>query len=88
MPQETCFRHTRRPADYRCQQCGKPICDRCTVNARFCSRGCNASYSKFVANYQGPVRSGGIGFGSVLLVLLLTGAAAGALWWAKQQGLF
>lgn len=88
MPPETCFRHRQKHAAYRCQQCSKPVCDRCTVNARFCSKACNKKYSTFVADYQKPVRSEGLGFGQVLLALLLTAAVVGGLWYAKQQGLF
>lgn len=88
MPQETCFRHRQKHAAYRCQQCSKPICDRCTVNARFCSKGCNQLYSKFVADYRPPVKSGGLSGGQVFFALVLTAAVVGGLWYAKQQGLF
>ncbi|MCO5170736.1 MAG: hypothetical protein M9894_30785 [Planctomycetes bacterium] len=87
MPAQTCFRHTRRPADYRCQQCGRPICERCINNARFCSKECNARYSSFIADYERPVRRGGGGVGRALLVLLLTAAVVGGLVYAQQRGL-
>lgn len=88
MPQETCFRHRQKHAAYRCQQCSKPVCDRCTVNARFCSEPCNKLYSKFVADYRRPVKSGGLSGGQVFLALIVTAAVVGGLWYAKQQGLF
>jgi hypothetical protein len=88
VPQDTCFRHKQKHAAYRCQQCSKPVCDRCTVNARFCSKACNKLYSKFVADYKAPARSGGLGGGQVFLALLVTAAVVGGLWYAKQQGMF
>lgn len=89
MPQDTCFRHKQKHAAYRCQQCSKPLCDRCIVNARFCSDTCNKMYSKFVADYRPPARSGGgLSGGQVFFALLVTAAVVGGLWYAKQQGMF
>jgi len=88
VPQETCFRHRQKHSAYRCQSCSKPLCDKCIVNGRFCSEGCNKKYSKFVADYQAPTKREGLGFGQLLFSLLLIAAAAGGLWYAKQQGLF
>lgn len=89
MPQETCYRHKRKHAAYRCQQCAKPICDKCTFNTRFCGRACNEKYSDFVEGYERPVRrGGGIGMGRVLLALLVTAAIVGGIWYAKTNGMF
>ena len=88
VPTETCFRHHGKHASYRCQQCSRPICDRCTFNARFCSRRCNKAYSKFISNYDGPVRSEGVGMGKVLLALALMIAGGVAVWFARSRGLF
>lgn len=88
MPQDMCFRHTKKWASYRCQQCSKPICDRCTVNARFCSRGCNEKYSTFIANYDGVVKSPGLPLGKVVFAFVLMLVAAVAVWWARGRGLF
>ena len=88
MPPETCFRHKQKEATYRCQRCSKPLCDRCTVNARFCSRACNQAYSKFIANYDGVVKSEGMGMGKVLFDLVLMVLAAVGIWFARERGLF
>jgi hypothetical protein len=51
----SCSKHPQVTADYRCQQCSKPICTKCIVNDRFCSDACNQKYSTFMANYKKPV---------------------------------
>lgn len=88
MPQDMCFRHTKKWASYRCQQCSKPICDKCTVNARFCSKACNKKYSTFIANYDGVVKNEGGSMGKVLLALALMIAGAIGVWFARSRGLF
>lgn len=86
MPQETCFRHKKKWASYRCQQCSKPLCDHCIVNARFCSRACNQKYSSFIADYDGPVKSPGMPLGKVLVAFALMVVAAVVVWFVKQRG--
>jgi hypothetical protein len=88
VPQDMCFRHTKKWASYRCQQCSKPICDRCTVNARFCSRGCNEKYSTFIESYGGVVKDRGLPIGvfGMKVILMLLGLAA--VWWLRHSGLW
>ncbi|MBX3468638.1 MAG: hypothetical protein KF878_17325 [Planctomycetes bacterium] len=86
MPAQTCFRHTRRASDYRCQQCGRPICERCIVNARFCSKECNGRYTSFIADYDRPTRRPGVSPWRALLALLLTAAVVGGLVYARERG--
>jgi hypothetical protein len=86
VPQDTCRRHNKF-ASYRCQSCGSPICDRCTFNARFCSRACNENYSGFVKGYERPRRRLGGGLAKVFFVLLLAAATMAGLWWAKTHGM-
>ena len=54
MPLEGCNKHPTVRAEYRCQQCSKPICAKCIVNDRFCSNACNDKYSTFMKNYKKP----------------------------------
>jgi hypothetical protein len=52
---EGCNKHPGVRAAYRCQQCSKPICEKCIINDRFCSDACNKKYSTFYQNYKKPV---------------------------------
>lgn len=54
MALEGCNKHPTVRAEYRCQQCSKPVCGKCIVNDRFCSDGCNQKYSQFYKNYKKP----------------------------------
>jgi hypothetical protein len=72
-----CNNHPTVKATLSCFQCHKPICDKCTKNARFCSDECNAKYSKFYSTYKQQKKSGDYsGFISTIFFLLVIGAAA------------
>jgi hypothetical protein len=78
-----CNKHPTVRAEYRCQQCGKPICNKCIVNDRFCSEPCNTKYSTFIANYKKPAE---LRKSPIPGVLFFIAVVAGLYYAAKHFG--
>ncbi len=74
MALEGCNKHPTVRAEYRCQQCSKPVCTKCIVNDRFCSDSCNQKYSKFFSNYKKPADTSRSGiWGLLFFIAVLAG---------------
>jgi hypothetical protein len=69
MSMEGCNKHPTVRAEYRCQQCSKPVCGKCIVNDRFCSPACNDKYSTFYKNYKKPANTGGSNIPAILIFI-------------------
>lgn len=74
MSLEGCNKHPTVKAEYRCQQCSKPVCSKCIVNDRFCSQACNQKYSTFMSNYKKPAQTGRNPIPSLLFFAVVLGA--------------
>ncbi|MFO8008924.1 MAG: B-box zinc finger protein [Candidatus Brocadiia bacterium] len=69
-----------RPAQFRCVQCHKPVCDECAFkneNGVFCSRSCAAAYRDYQQAGSGSARSGGMM--KTLIILIIVAAVAAAV---------
>jgi len=71
-----CNNHPTVKATVHCTQCHKPVCDRCVVNARFCSGACNDKFSKFAAGYKKPDQLSNYGIVPTLFFLAVVAGAA------------
>ncbi len=64
-----------RPAQFRCIQCHKPVCDECafkTEHGAFCSRECAAEYRDYKKTAPKAGTAGGSGlFRKLLMVIVL-----------------
>jgi len=81
MALEGCNKHPSVKAEYRCQQCSKPVCSKCIINDRFCSDACNQKYSKFFSNYKKPVDTSR----SPIFSLLFFAVVIGALYYGAKK---
>ena len=74
-----CINHSGRPADNRCIQCHKPLCDDCVIHDEgdaFCSKKCLSRYRTFHRSYEAehartPLATIIARIGGALLVLLV-----------------
>ncbi len=83
MALEGCNKHPTVRAEYRCQQCSKPVCSKCIVNDRFCSDACNRRYSSFMSNYRKPVDTKRSPIFSIIFFAVIAG---GIYFLAKKLG--
>ncbi len=63
-----------RPAQFRCIQCHKPVCDECAFkneNGVFCGRSCAAAYRDFKAAASGRRRSSSGLLGKLVVLIIV-----------------
>lgn len=77
-----CTNHSGRPADNRCIQCHKPLCDDCVIRDEgdsFCSKKCTSRYRTFHRAYEADRAKTPVGtiigrIGTVVLLVLVVAA--------------
>ncbi|MFP4502474.1 MAG: B-box zinc finger protein [Candidatus Hydrogenedentota bacterium] len=61
-----CINHPGVEATHRCKQCGRPVCDTCTImgpTGRFCSENCRTTHEAFVQRARQLETKTRVGFG-------------------------
>ena len=94
-----CINHPGRPADNRCIQCHKPLCDDCVIHDEgdaFCSKKCLSRYRTFHRSYEEAaakldvgalLRRVGTGLLIVGIVVLLL-SVAGRMGWRPARPVY
>jgi len=94
MVEGKCVTCHERPADHRCIQCHKPICDDCAFKDAygvFCSRECSARHQSFRQEQAGARAKGGPvkALIKLIIVLALLAIVAGAVYvYGAKRGWF
>lgn len=74
-----CFNHPDRPAETRCRQCQKPVCEECAktdIDGKFCSFACLEKYKDYRSRKAPATSRKRSGLFSWLITLIILAAIA------------